>query len=572
MKILTNHVAYLPNSQISIVVESDTPLTDLTFACFTSSSSPVPLDGVWTESTKIDAWQNKYYAAYHFLSPKISGRYLVEITASHSQSVSQEISIQANGLVLETLSDVLYYFKGQRCSGAYNRKDRLASFYGEREGTRNLSGGWYDASGDVSKYLSHLSFGNFMNPQQIPMVVWNLLESSQNLPASDINHTKLIERLKEEALFGADYLVRAQDPEGYFYITLFDKWSKDAAQREICAFEGIAGNKTEQYQAAWRQGGGVAIAALAKAYKCSTRGDFHPEVYLEKAQIGFEHLLKNNLKYCDDGQANIIDDYCKLLAATELYTATKSNLYLIEGRNAANQLCNKLTEDENFNGWFNTRDDLDRPFFSASEAGLPILALHKFTQIDPSPQQKALYREVLEKHIDFNLAISADPKNIFQHSKQYVQDLGGEKRASYFMPQKNETGYWWQGENARLASIAAACLQVGIDGYRTEELIPFANQQLDWILGKNPYDACMLTGQGQNNPYYVDGYPSAPGGICNGITAGFLNSDDVALAPKIPAAQQDEENWRWGEQWIPHAAWYQLAIVLQSKWELTKNS
>ena len=73
------------------------------------------------------------------------------------------------------------------------------------------------------------------------------------------------------------------------------------------------------------------------------------------------------------------------------------NLYLIEGRNAANLLCNKLTEDENFKGWFNTRDDLDRPFFSAAEAGLPILALHKFAQIDPLNLHLSFQNLVSEK-------------------------------------------------------------------------------------------------------------------------------------------------------------------------------
>ncbi len=43
-------------------------------------------------------------------------------------------------------------------------------------------------------------------------------------------------RLIEEALFGADFLVRMQDAAGYFYMTVFDKWSKDINQRDICAY------------------------------------------------------------------------------------------------------------------------------------------------------------------------------------------------------------------------------------------------------------------------------------------------------------------------------------------------
>ena len=47
--------------------------------------------------------------------------------------------------------------------------------------------------------------------------------------------------------------------------------------------------------------------------------------------------------------------------------------------------------------------------------------------------------------------------NPFGYARQYVKDPGG-KRAAFFMPHRNETGYWWQGENARLASLAAAAL------------------------------------------------------------------------------------------------------------------
>ncbi|MNH03432.1 hypothetical protein D3C79_626950 [compost metagenome] len=73
----------------------------------------------------------------------------------------------------------------------------------------------------------------------------------------------------------------------------------------------------------------------------------------------------------------------------------------------------------------------------------------------------------------------------------------------------------------------------------------------------------MLAGHGINNPSYTAGYPNALGGICNGITAGF---DDEADVDFIPEAYKDrlDQNWRWGEQWIPHAAWFALAICWQS--------
>ena len=135
---------------------------------------------------------------------------------------------------------------------------------------------------------------------------------------------------------------------------------------------------------------------------------------------------------------------------------------------------------------------------------------------------------------------------------------------SFFMPHHNESGYWWQGENARLASLAAMAFAAAAQLPRQRKpLLTFGQHQLDWILGQNPFNACMLAGHGGNNPAYTAGYPNALGGICNGITAGF---DDEAEIAFIPEAYKDrlDQNWRWGEQWIPHAAWFALAITWQN--------
>ena len=52
-------------------------------------------------------------------------------------------------------------------------------------------------------------------------------------------------------------------------------------------------------------------------------GDYPAARYLAAAEKGFAHLQAKNLEYVDDHQENIIDDYTALLAATELYQATK---------------------------------------------------------------------------------------------------------------------------------------------------------------------------------------------------------------------------------------------------------
>ena len=61
----------------------------------------------------------------------------------------------------------------------------------------------------------------------------------------------------------------------------------------------------------------------------------------------------------------------------------------------------------------------------------------------------------------------------------------------------------------------------------------FAEAQLNWILGLNPFNMCMLHGHGRNNPSYEIAYPPTVfGGICNGIHGGYNNELEIDFAPQ----------------------------------------
>jgi hypothetical protein len=87
-----------------------------------------------------------------------------------------------------------------------------------------------------------------------------------------------------------------------------------------------------------------------------------------------------------------------------------------------------------------------------------------------------------------------------------------------------------------------------------------ARDYVSWILGRNPFDVCMLQGYGRNNPPYHPGFHNAPAGVCNGITSGIDDEEDIAFRP-MPSALDKAHSWRWGEQWMPHAAWLLPALV-----------
>jgi hypothetical protein len=151
------------------------------------------------------------------------------------------------------------------------------------------------------------------------------------------------------------------------------------------------------------------------------------------------------------------------------------------------------------------------------------------------------------------------------YGEQSAQQPSTPHNARFFMPHDNETLYWWQGENARIASLSAAFIMGAqladpSGKFWADTLFGMASAQLDWILGKNPFAITMMYGFGRTNyPQYNSSKPkpNIKGGICNGITAKDGNESDMEWKPH---EDYDWKNWRWIEQWLPHNAWYLIAI------------
>lgn len=492
------------------------------------------------------------------LPPLVPGEYVVEVDG---QQVAT-LRVDRDRLQRQVLSDVLVYFRAMRSSGEIDRKDRSARRWGDESGlTVDARGGWLDASGDTSKFLSHLTYTRTMSPQQIPLCAWAMLAARDALGET---HPALCRsvgtRLRDEALWGADFLVRFRAPEGYFYTGIFDALTKDLEERVVTAplQDSV---RTARYQAAYRHGGGLAIAALARASLLDDDGDLPRERYLDAAVAGFVHLEQHNREYLFDGEESVVDDYAALLAAAELVGAGVDLAVTAARARAAALVARYVRPGGGEPGWF-VGDVEGRPFFHAAEPGLPVLALLRFAELLPAAPEAAPARATAARAMLDLLARTVAVPNPFSYPRQRTQPLGGEPRDSFFFPHENETGYWWQGENAGIASLSAAATAVARSGVVPDadaaRLEAFAQDQLAWVLGRNPFDACMLHGKGRNNPEYASDFPNFPGGIANGVTSGYVDEDDVAL---LPGDAPEGETWRWAEQWIPHTGWFLLAVA-----------
>ncbi|MBV8053534.1 MAG: glycoside hydrolase family 9 protein [Acidobacteriaceae bacterium] len=583
LKILTNHLGYEsagPKHAVILGKASDkVTACDLKNYSDNQKAMTVPAQAVGP----VKKWRDWYFWTADFDSFQTEGEYYLDCASSSGPVRSFPFHVQHLILERNTLSDVIYYFKDERSSGRLDEADRHLHFDGTKHGIVDAHGGWWDATGDYGKHLSHLSFSTYFNPQQIPLAVYSLLKSYEQLKARGASEfARYEDRLLDEADFGADYLVRVKVPSGSFYRSISTGGVKQVPEERRVAGEmkrfGIyqsssqeprdmveQANSDLEYEVSYRSGGGVAIAALAMASTHPEYGEYHKSDYLKAAEDAFDFLEKNNSKLLNDGKENILDDYCSLTAATELYRATKKDVYTIAADRRAKNLMARLMSSGNYHDYWRA-DDHDRPFFHASDAGFPAVSQLYYSEI-ADPDTKAEVLATVKRSLTFELNTTAEATNPFGYARELVQDKTGNRRTSFFFPHNSDAAPWWQGENGRLTSLAAAA-RLGAVHFKDDSrfytgLQRYAANQLNWILGENPFDTSMLYGVGRNNPQYMffDSweFTNAPGGISNGITSGFHDEDDIDfnLTYKQTGADND---WRWQEQWLPHAAWYLLAV------------
>ena len=589
-RVLTNQVGYEDSKAKRAVIVSGSPLTVSSFQLVDENTGKTVYQGNPVVSGPVDKWRHWLFWTMDFSAYTAAGTYRLRVSLPGGPVSSHPFIIGKNVLEKATLSDVIYYFKGQRSAGLLDKADHhlplAKALQGPAAGlsdSLDLHGGWYDATGDYGKHLSHLSFSSYFNPQQISGTVWSLLKTNELLATrKGTDYRQFTRRIMDEALYGADYLVRVQAKGGSFYRSVSAPGPGKLARDRVVGAEEksyrikvskdqtLGGGREEHtwrnYQSSYRSGGGMAIAALALASTYPISGEYSSADYLQAAENAFAFLEKENPSMTNDGKENILDDYCALSAATELYKATLKVVYHEAAEKRTAQLIGRLTSWETYRDYWRA-NETDRPFFHPADAGLPIVSLTYYYPY-ATEATKSQIQAAIRRSLEHELSITAEVNNPFGYSRQLVQDTLGHRHSSFFFPHGSDASPWWQGENARLSSMAAAArlaapLFAG-DKFFRDSLDGFALDQLNWILGLNPYDACMLQGTGHNNPAYgffgTFEYTNAPGGIVNGITSGFHDENDIDFNLSYATTGKDAD-WRWAEQWLPHASWYLLAIA-----------
>ena len=581
MQVLTNHLGYASKDPKKAVFVAEEGVRAGAFRVMRAADGEAVFTGETQPHGAVARWNKGNHWTMDFDSVRGEGRYFVEVHTDRGPVRSQVFEIREKLLSMRLINAVGYSFKAQRSSGEWMERDRAIPFSGPREGEVDVHGGWYDATGDYGIHLSHLSHSTYHNPQQASFTALmffrlaDLLEASGNEQLSQVKR-----RMMDEAYFGADFLMRMQAPSGSFFRSIGrgDALGRPGEQRTV-GFEyhgssaqfgaaATAGSETvndENYEVSLRAGGGMAIAALAAAGRY-----YYPSMeycqadYIAVAQTAWAYLSKNNERYTNDGRWNLIDEFCALEALVELYRTTREYDYLRQARTMAGKVLARLKEH---NGAAYLEMDEGKPFHHAADEGLPVVALLDYRAIETDCQLAAQAQAGAERLMQGTLTRSHAVANPYGYPRLIFRNNDGSGiKEQFFFPHNSNAAPWWQGDNARIASLATAALQVAAvtaDEALGDGLRRFAADQINWILGLNPFDACMMEGYGRNNIQYFFNlrydFLNCPGAICNGITSGLDDEEGIEFV--LEPTERIVDNWRWAEQWIPHGTWFLYAVA-----------
>ncbi len=407
-----------------------------------------------------------------------------------------------------------------------------------------MHGGWYDASGDVSKYLSHLSYASSPRPAADASCRLGP-QQGRHLPAHRHEPPR---RLPHRALWGADFLVRMCDPAGMFYMTVFDRWSGDTAQREICSYSTQKGHKHDSWEAtaraaAWPSPPSLALPGSSRTavhrraisrYRRTrlrpSRGA-QPQVSRQRRR---EH--RRLLRAARRHRAQPLDPQARYLVkagerAPACSTASPAATAMMAGGapiTAPGRSSMPPTKACRSPPWSIT---------SPSPRGRPVSRLRRPGQGRPPPRRHSRGSRELRLSAPAGEAHRWRHRHSSSTRTAMTAAIGGRARTL-----------------ASAASPTPCAAPCRTSMPKPPRLARVQSQRaLGWILGLNPYHASMLQGFGRNWAIYGPAkFPNADGGICNGITSSLADETDIGFCE----TEDPFQSWRWSEQWLPHAAWF----------------
>ncbi len=408
----------------------------------------------------------------------------------------------------------------------------------------DVTGGWHDA-GDLRKWMDATMMAGF-----------GLLRVARHLGAAWDAAGGGLEPLLDEVRWGNRYFLKMQDKDGKC-------WADTAG--------GVGGDNSDNHWTDNRIGTAddryinpskpAMVQAMFTALQAMVAQAFGP------GDPGYAQACLAAGVRCweaTETPTGVRDLSWRVMAAVELERATRDEKYTgiaaeLGKSLAALQVAGYVGGQNKIRGYWGMGGARSAPYSDPVYSAMPALAMLELATAFPTHTEASRWRDALQRYLDEYVApmsarsaygIMPLAMYIGSPTQEKYRPLEGELTYRYFMQTRQRS--WWLGITSHLeahAALAAGAAKLfGKPAYRD-----LALRQLEWVMGANPFGACLMWGEGSKNSYpYSHFVGPIIGGIVNGI-AGNANDEPIL-------EMEYGNDWRTGEYWTPHNAFYLWAV------------
>ncbi len=549
MKILVNHLGFKPcdHSKLALI-QGETSyrefaVVDLTEMGYNeigpnSRENAIVFRGALKKQDS--CWGT--YTIADFSDLKKPGIYLITIDNKYN-SVPFQIR---EDLYSRTLRKAYDYIHIQRCGeavlgyhGPCHLDDALIRETGEYVET---TGGWHDA-GDLRKWMEHTMLLGIA-----------ICKIKRNINPMWHDYDRNEGDLLNELRWGNKYFLKMQDQNGMVWNDVGagvngdnsdNHWTDNKTGTADDRHINTAFNPVVQWEFIYLQ------AMITDLFKEVDQG--YARESLTAAEKGFNYIKERpNLTASEMAWA--------VLACREMYNTTRAAIYYEKLTQELQALIDLQESEFQFNQekvrgfWYSDTGKTD--FFRGHrDTGSPLIALcHVIPILEQETELRTKCLQAIKLYCyDYIVPmVKTNPFNIIpfglfakEITDEKYRQFAGELKYRFFSPTKVE---FYQGITSHLLSNAVG-LEMAGRILADENLSGIAKSQVEWIMGRNTENACLMTAEGINNPYPHSRFLGLiPGGIMNGFIG--LEDDEPFLD------MQYTMDWRTTEYWSPHTCFY----------------
>ena len=472
-----------------------------------------------------------YFWRADFSSLEAEGQYRLRANFGNAHEMSYPFVIGNDLLFHETAESNVDFFFVQRCGFEVPGWFKACHLDDAKlpDGThRDLTGGWHSA-GDYNKLTWEYGDGGVL------YALVNAAESSPNYFVQYDRDQDGTPDVLDEAWWGAKYLAKLQIPETGGLLNHIQQGPDRKTWMNWCppdqTTDNVVGTADDPIV---QEGEGHSPLAIGGWARLSNllRARVVENNFLNHATRLWNHATTNGTLYSDP---------LLLISTIDLYHVTGSESYLTYCRQSAQELLNTGNPEGQLPGGYGNSGDI------------PAAALAYFALQFPNEPLTAQIRERLKKHLPFFLAEADNPLGLMR------QMPGAD---GYFFDPSSALGC-----NYQFGCRAWSALMV-YRVTRDRRAWEYAANQLNFILGLNPYNICMMEKIGSLNlPRYHHRYitipgherGAVPGAIPNGYVRDLGGNDRPGI--DLTTVERLYPSYRTNEPWLVHNVFYLLAVT-----------